>query len=80
MASKEPWYRRYYGVDKEEILLVKDPDFPLPPTVTTLLQIRSLEGSILLWGLTNADFIKECLELLHTRNYLQNAIRVNERR
>lgn len=36
------------------------------PTVTTLLQITSLEGSILLRGITNADFIGFYLELVYT--------------
>lgn len=40
--------------------------FPLPPTVAILLQTTSLEGCILLWGLTNVDFIEVFLELLYS--------------
>lgn len=44
---------------------MKDVYFHLPPTVTALLQVTSLEGNILLWGLINANFMEVYLELLY---------------
>lgn len=38
---------------------------PHSPTMTTLQQMSSIEGSILLWGLSNPDFIGVYLELVH---------------